>query len=114
MNMFWTIVRREFLDHVMNLRFFAIFVLTLILMAISVVVFTVNYEKAMKEQPHWVSNLVGDDGKTDLRMTPCAEGTLRQFPSALAFCSGTSENELPQRPKSFEHNGQYPERIENA
>ena len=95
--MFWTIIRREFLDHVMNFRFFAIFALTIILMTVSVVVFSANYEKTMKERRPWVTSYVNDDGKTELYMAPCTFGVIGRTPTVLSFCSGMAEKELPNQ-----------------
>lgn len=93
--MFWTIVRREFLDHVMNFRFSAIFILILVLMTVCVGVFSAGYKNAAREHPRTISNLVNDDGKTALSMAPCQSGEVRRAPSAMAFCSGMSDRELP-------------------
>jgi ABC-type transport system involved in multi-copper enzyme maturation permease subunit len=95
--MFLTIVRREFFEHVMNFRLFAIFVLTVILMTVSVVVFSANYQKTMKERRPWVTSYVNDDGKTDLYMAPCTFGEIERTPTVLSFCSGLAEKELPNK-----------------
>ena len=94
--MFWTIVGKDLLDHISSFRFLAIFVLTILLMVTSVLVFSVRYENAIKEYPHRVEGLVNEDGKTSLRNVPCQGGPkARRFPSDLAFCSGAGERELP-------------------
>lgn len=96
--MFWTIVKRELVDHIISLRFSAIVVLTVLLMVSSVLVFSVTYDKAVKEYPRRVDGLVNGDGKVDLGAIPCRGGvTLRRLPSSLAFCSGTGERELPDQ-----------------
>ena len=94
--MFWTIVRKDLLDHISSFRFLAIFVLTILLMVTSVLVFSVQYENAVKEYPRRVRGLVDEDGKTSLRNVPCrGGGRARRFPSDLAFCSAAGEQELP-------------------
>jgi ABC-type transport system involved in multi-copper enzyme maturation permease subunit len=96
--MFWTIFKRETIDHLMSLRFSAIVVLSLGLMVTSVLVFSVNYENAIKEYPSRVRELVNADGKVDLSAIPCTGGaTVRRVPSPLAFCSETGERELPDQ-----------------
>jgi len=96
--MFWTTVKRELVDHIISLRFSAIVVLTVVLMVTSVLVFSVTYEKAVKEYPRRIEQLVGADGKVDLGAIPCQGGaTVRRIPSPLAFCSGTGERELPDQ-----------------
>lgn len=96
--MFWTILNREFIDHVMSFRFFAVSALTIALMVASVVVFSGSYEKAMEDYPRRVSSLVDENGKSNLTMLPCTGGArVRRSPSSLAFCSGTGERELPNQ-----------------
>lgn len=82
----------------MSLRFSAIVILSLLLMVVSVLVFSVNYEKAAKEYPRRVAGLVNAEGKVDLRAIPGRGGaTVLRLPSPLAFCSGTGERELPDQ-----------------
>jgi ABC-type transport system involved in multi-copper enzyme maturation permease subunit len=96
--MFWTIVNRELIDHIMSFRFFAVFALTILLMSAGVMVFSGNYEKAVREYPRWVSPLVDENGKTNLFWVPCNGGArIRRAPSPLAFCSGTGDKELPNQ-----------------
>lgn len=96
--MFWTIVGKELMDHISSFRFLAIFILTTLLMVTSVLVFSVQYENAIKEYPRRVEGLVNEDGKTNLRNVPCRGGaTVRRFPSKLVFCSGIGERELPDQ-----------------
>lgn len=96
--MFWTIFKRETVDHIMSLRFSAITILSVLLMVSSVLVFSSTYEKAVQVYPRRVNELVNADGKVDLSTIPCQGGvTVRRVPSPLAFCSGTGERELPDR-----------------
>jgi ABC-type transport system involved in multi-copper enzyme maturation permease subunit len=92
------IVRRELTDHVMSFRFSAIFILTLLLMVISVLVSSSTYRRAIKEYPKRVEGIVDEDGTTNLGIVACQGGaTVNQFPSPLAFCSGVGERQLPNQ-----------------
>ncbi len=96
--MVWTIVKQELRDHVMSLRFSAIFVLAVLLMVTSVMVFSVSYTRAVGEYPKRVAGFVNEEGKVNLMMVSCQSGTVvRSLPSSLAFCSATSERELPNQ-----------------
>ena len=94
--MFWTIVRKELVEHIGSFRFLTVFVLTILLMVTGVLVFSVQYERAIEEYPRRMKGLVDEEGKTHLRNVPCkAVSGVRRFPSDLAFCSGAGERELP-------------------
>jgi ABC-type transport system involved in multi-copper enzyme maturation permease subunit len=96
--MLLTVVKRELTDHVMSFRFSAIFVITVILMVISVLVSSSSYNRAIKEYPARVEDFVNEDGKTNLEMVACLGGaTVNRTPSPLAFCSGTGERQLPNQ-----------------
>ena len=96
--MLWAIVKRELADHLMSFRFSAIFVLTLLLMVISILVSSSEYRKAMKEYPTRVEQLVNEDGKVNLGMVAGqGRATVQQVPSYLAFCNGTGERQLPNQ-----------------
>ena len=96
--MFRTIVKRELVDHITSFRFSAIFALTVLLMVISVLVFSVTYRTVVKEYPARVEALVNEDGTVNLGMVASRGGaTVRRFPLPLAFCSTTGESELPNQ-----------------
>ncbi|MEK6572551.1 MAG: ABC transporter permease subunit [Bacteroidota bacterium] len=96
--MLWTIVKRELVDHITSLRFSAIFALAVLLMIVSVLVFSVTYKTAVKEYPLRVEQLVNEDGTVNLGMVACTGGaTVRRLPLPLAFCSETGESELPNQ-----------------
>jgi ABC-type transport system involved in multi-copper enzyme maturation permease subunit len=98
MTMFRTIVRKEFLDHVMSFRFSALFVITTTLMVTGVLVFSSSYEREMKAYPKRVETFVDAAGMVNLAMIPCMSGgTVRRLPSALAFCADAGESELPNQ-----------------
>ena len=94
--MLWKIVGKDLVEHITSFRFLAVFVFTVMLMVTSVLVFSVRYRNAVEEYPRRVEGLVNKDGKTHLGSVPCEGGaTVRRFPSALAFISGTGEREFP-------------------
>jgi ABC-type transport system involved in multi-copper enzyme maturation permease subunit len=96
--MFWIIFKREFLDHVTSFRFSALFAIMTILMVTSVLVYSVSHERDVKNYPKRVEDFVDAEGKVNLAIIPCsAGGTVRQFPSSLAFCANTGERELPNQ-----------------
>jgi ABC-type transport system involved in multi-copper enzyme maturation permease subunit len=96
--MLWTIVKRELRDHVISFRLSVIFVITLLLMVTSVLVSSVTYERAIKEYPKRIDQLVDKDGKVNLGAVACqGAATLIQFPSHLAFCASTGERLLPNQ-----------------
>jgi ABC-type transport system involved in multi-copper enzyme maturation permease subunit len=98
------IVKRELTDHVMSFRFSAIFILTLLLMVISVLVSSSTYRRAISEYPKRVEGFVNEDGKTNLGAVACQGGaTVNRFPSPLAFCSGTGERQLPNQVSMAAH-----------
>ncbi len=93
--MFWTIVKRELLDHLMSLRFSAVFVLTILLLVISVSVFSGEYLDALKEFQSEPGGIVGQDGKTSLMMLPCNGWGVHRAPSSLAFLAGEEDRQIP-------------------
>lgn len=96
--MFWMIVKRELVDHITSFRFSAIFVLSVLLMVISVLVFSVTYRTAVKAYPARVEALVNEGGAVNLGMVAVRGGaTVRRLPLPLAFCSATGESELPNQ-----------------
>lgn len=96
--MWWTIVQKELKEHITSFRFLALFVLTVLLMMVSVLVFTVDYERAVETYPRRVEQWVGEDGKTYLNGVACRTGGMvRQFPLSLAFCSGVTERVFPNQ-----------------
>jgi ABC-type transport system involved in multi-copper enzyme maturation permease subunit len=95
--MFWTIVRREFLDHLVSFRFTAVFLLTVFLTVVSVMVFSVDFEQRKKAFQREPAGLIDASGKTSLMMLPCNGWGVQRAPSQLAFLSGGTEQELPNR-----------------
>jgi ABC-type transport system involved in multi-copper enzyme maturation permease subunit len=95
--MLLTIVRQELLDHIMSLRFSAIFVLTVALMVTSTLVSSVRHVWEVKEYPAYAAGLVESDGKVNLMMVACQGGSVKQYPSALSFCANVGESTLPNR-----------------
>jgi len=96
--MLWRIARRELREHLTSLRFGATFALALLLMGTSALVFSMEYQTAVREYPRQISELVDEDGKTNLRSIPCKGGnSVLRAPSPLAFCAGTGERELPNQ-----------------
>jgi len=102
--MFWTIVKRELIDHLISLRFSAVFVLTILLMVISVSVFSVEYLDTLKEFQTVPGGLVGDDGKTSLTMLPCNGWGVHRAPSSLAFLAGEEDRQVPNLIETSLHN----------
>jgi ABC-type transport system involved in multi-copper enzyme maturation permease subunit len=96
--MLWTVVKRELLDHLMSFRFSALFVMTFLLMVVSVLVFSARYGREMKEYPQRVEGFVGEDGKVHLGWIACqGGGTVHAVPSQLGFMFAAGEHELPDR-----------------
>ena len=96
--MLWTVVKRELLDHLMSLRFSAMFVLTFLLMITSVLVFSAHYARERKQYPQYVEGLVDQDGKVHLSWIACQGGAaVRAIPSPLGFLFATGERELPDQ-----------------
>ena len=91
-----TVIRQELLDHVMSFRFSAITALTLLLMVVSVMVFSSSHALRVREYPGRVEAFVDDEGKVNLFIIASqAGGTVRERPSPLGFCSAAGERELP-------------------
>jgi ABC-type transport system involved in multi-copper enzyme maturation permease subunit len=96
--MLWTVVKRELLDHVMSLRFSALFALTFLLMITAVLVFSAHYARERHEYPSRADGLVDEDGKVSLGLIACqGGGSVRAIPSPLGFLFATGERELPNR-----------------
>ncbi len=96
--MLWTVVKRELLDHLFSLRFSAIFVLTLILMLTSVLVFSARYARQQREYPKRVEAFVDEQGTVNLYSIACNSGaTVREVPSPLGFLFAAGERELPDQ-----------------
>ncbi len=96
--MLWTIVKRELLDHVMSLRFSALFALTFLLMTTAILDFSSYYARERREYPSHVEGFVNDEGKVNLGMIACQGGTtVRAIPSPLGFLFATGERELPNQ-----------------
>lgn len=94
--MLWTITKHELLDHISTLRFSAIALISLILLVVSVLVFSAGFANRMAEYPRRVEGIVDREGKVDLRIVPCNSGiVLRALPAALGFCSLGGEQDLP-------------------
>ena len=83
----WTIVKRELLDHLVTLRFSALFALTFLLMTMTVLVFSGDYARRMREYPRRVEGFVDDDGRVHLGWIACQGVGVRAVPSPLAFLS---------------------------
>ena len=96
--MFWMIVKRELVDHITSFRFSAIFVLSVVLMVISVLVFSMTYRTVLKEYPSRIEALVNEDGTVNLGMVASRGGAnVRRLPLPVGFCSATGESELPNQ-----------------
>ncbi|HTO95331.1 MAG TPA: ABC transporter permease subunit [Bacteroidota bacterium] len=93
----WTIVKRELLDHLVTLRFSALFALTFLLMTMTVLVFSGDYARRMREYPRRVEGFVDDDGRVHLGWIACQGVGVRAVPSPLAFLSAAGDRVLPNR-----------------
>jgi ABC-type transport system involved in multi-copper enzyme maturation permease subunit len=94
--MLWTVVKRELLDHLMSFRFSAMFVMTFLLMVISVLLFSNRYVHERNEYPKRVEGFVGQDGKIQMGWIACqGGGVVRTIASPLGFIFAAGENALP-------------------
>jgi ABC-type transport system involved in multi-copper enzyme maturation permease subunit len=98
MAMFRTILKRELLDHVMSLRFSALFIIMTVLMVTAILDFSVSYQRDVANYPKRVEDFVDAEGNVHLATIPCkAGGIVRQVPSPLAFLANRGERELPNQ-----------------
>jgi ABC-type transport system involved in multi-copper enzyme maturation permease subunit len=93
--MFLTLLAKECYDHLLSFRFGAVLLLTVLLMAASVLVHSLDYRQALRTYPRAPGGLVEEDGTTQMMMLPCRAWGVHKAPAPLAFCAGSGERELP-------------------
>ncbi len=95
--MFWTMVKREFLDGVVSLRFLVTSVLAISVMATGAVLFVGDYAERLGDYNRKVNqNLEKIRGSTeDLGKLATTQQSLYKRPSTLSFCASGGEESLP-------------------
>jgi ABC-type transport system involved in multi-copper enzyme maturation permease subunit len=108
--MFGTIIKREFIDHVVSFRFVAVFALTMFLTVTSVRVSSVDYEQQLRAYQGIPGGVEDENGKVSLMMLPCRAWGVHRSPSRLLFLAGQAEWELPNRVTTSLHSLQSVDR----
>ena len=94
--MFWTMVKREFLDGVVSLRFFVTSVLAISVMVVGAVIFVGDYKEELEDYNRKVNqNIERIRDNLELNNLAVVFQSLYKAPKPLSFCASGEEKNLP-------------------